>query len=438
MNKNVEVEVVPISSIWQDDRFRKDLGELVDLAISIKTHGMIQPLAVNRLEGPNGEEYKLLAGGRRFAACERAKLNEVPVRIYPDKLSDYQSRLIELEENIQRKDLTYIEDVNLKREIHELYEKIHGKKISTSPNAEGWSLRDTAKLLNKDHKGVINDINLAKAMEDFPDLEWDTCKNKSDAGKMFEKFKTKIIRAELAERISSTTNNTSKKLIDSYIVGDFFENASKLPKKSFNLVEVDPPYSIDLKRIKSKAEGLEDYNEVSPDEYKKFLDRTIKTCWDLMTDDSWLIFWFGPEPWFQPVFESLTNTGFTTRRLVGIWTKPTGQTHQPQKYLANSYEMFYYASKGNAQINLDKRGRSNVFQFSPVPAGNKTHPTERPIELMKELLNVFCWEGSRVLVPFAGSGNTLIAAHELSMFPMGYDLTNEYKDTFTVKVTQRS
>ena len=437
MNRKVEVKIIPLNSIWSSERFRKDLGEIHDLAHSIETHGIIQPLAVNRVNGPNSEPYKLLAGGRRFEACKRAGLEEVPVRIYPNELSEYQARLIELEENIQRKDLTYIEDVNLKREIHELYIKLYGRKTSTKPDAEGWSLRDTANLLGKSHGGVSDDIKLSKAMDEFPELEWDKCKNKKEASKMLEKFQSRILRAELADRVQEVIKKEDKKLADSFIVGDFFEMAEKLPPKSFSIIEVDPPYSIDLTSIKSDGVGLDVYNEIDQHNYEDFLRRTAKHCYNLLSDDGWIIFWFGPDPWFQTVYEILTEVGFKTRRLVGLWVKPTGQTHNPQTYLASSYEMFYYASKGSAQITLDKRGRSNVFQFTPVQASKKIHPTERPVELMKELLSTFGIEGSRVLVPFAGSGNTLIAAHELKMFPLGYDLSREYRDAFIARIAGR-
>jgi len=153
-----------------------------------------------------------------------------------------------------------------------------------------------------------------------------------------------------------------------------------------------------------------------------------------MKEDSWLIFWFGPEPWFDIIYSLIKQSGFETRRLCGIWTKNNGQTKHPDIYLAQAYEMFYYARKGNAVINLDKRGRGNIFDFSPVSPTNKIHPTERPVPLMEEILRTFTWEGSRVIVPFAGSGNTLRAAYNLNMFPLGYDLSKEYKDSFTVRV----
>ena len=111
--------------------------------------------------------YILLAGGRRFDAARLAEIEEIPVRIYTKVLDDLEMRSIELEENIQRKDLDFIEDCNLKREIHRLHIAIHGAKVSTSPDASGWSMRDTANLIGRDHKTVSMDIKLADAVEGF-------------------------------------------------------------------------------------------------------------------------------------------------------------------------------------------------------------------------------------------------------------------------------
>ena len=93
--------------------------------------------------------------------------------------------------------------------------------------------------------------------------------------------------------------------------------------------------------------------------------------------------------------------------------------------------MFFYAWKGQPALN--KAGRSNEFRFSPVSPNQKTHPTERPIDLMQELYDTFCFPGSRILIPFLGSGNGLLAAHQLGMSPVGFELSKGYKDSFLVK-----
>jgi DNA modification methylase len=94
--------------------------------------------------------------------------------------------------------------------------------------------------------------------------------------------------------------------------------------------------------------------------------------------------------------------------------------------------MFFYAWKGSPALN--KAGRANTFNHSPVPPNQKIHPTERPLELMKDLYDTFAFTGSRVLIPFLGSGVGLIAADQLAMSPIGFELSKSYRDSFLVKL----
>ena len=153
-----------------------------------------------------------------------------------------------------------------------------------------------------------------------------------------------------------------------------------------------------------------------------------------MAEHSWLICWFAPEPWFEVIYKELISAGFDTTRMCGIWVKPTGQSKRPEIRLANSYEMFFYAWKGKPALN--KAGSTNVFKISPVPPQEKTHPTERPVELMQTIYDVFAFPGSRVLIPFLGSGNGLIAAHNLGMSAVGFELSKSYRDSFLVKISK--
>jgi site-specific DNA-methyltransferase (adenine-specific) len=118
--------------------------------------------------------------------------------------------------------------------------------------------------------------------------------------------------------------------------------------------------------------------------------------------------------------------------MCGIWTKTIGQNKHPQTKLSNAYEMFFYAYKGQPALN--KAGRSNVFNYSPIPPNQKTHPTERPVDLTTEIYDTFAFPGSRILIPFLGSGNGLISAHNLGMSAVGFELTKACKDSFIVKV----
>lgn len=421
---------VNIGMIEEGERFRKEYGDLKALADSIEARGLIQPLAVEEQEGE--KPYLLLAGGRRLRAMQERNLSDVLIRVFPKGMSTLERRSVELAENFYRKDLEWTEYVLLQEEIHNLQLAIHGQKISTLPDAPGWTFQKTADLLGKSKAGVVQDVKLGTLVRQHPEI-FTTCKNKFEATKLLEKLEGEIIKTELAKRFSGTSKSTMvTKLADTFVIGDAIEGMKKLPVGSIDLVEIDPPYGIELQSVKSEAIGLESYTEVAKSEYIDFVRALLHESFRVMKQDSWLIFWYAQEPWQEVVYSEILSAGFTCSRMFGAWIKPTGQTLSPTYNLANAIECFYYARKGSPIIA--KPGRINAFNFKPVPATSKVHPTERPIELMREILMTFGVAGMRLLVPCCGSGNTLIAGHELGMQPLGFELNKLYKDSFIIKV----
>lgn len=441
----MDVKILHRDLIDFGERRRIEYGNIDSLAESIKEKGLIQPIAVSL--NPEGSEkpYLLLAGGRRFKATEKINMLEIPCRIFDEPVDDLLYREIELIENIERKDLSWQERVKLEQEIHNLMVEKHGEKIVQSnqhvANTSGWSMKDTSKLLGASPATVSQDLKLARAMEEIPELA--NAKTKDEAAKMLQTMKERMIKEELAKRASAKQATTGidgnrKKLIDSYMLRDFFEGVKQLPDKCIDLCEIDPPYGMDLKNIKKgdndQASNLDVYNEIPADKYSDFLDKVFKECYRVMAENSWLICWYAPEPWAEVIFQKLIKAGFKTRRMTGHWVKPTGQTMQPNKYLANCSEPFFYAAKGDP--NIARPGRSNVFQYDPVPPKKKIHPTERPIEMIQDLLSTFSYPGSRIMVPFLGSGNTLLAASNLNFTALGFDLAKEYRDSFILRVEE--
>ena len=282
------------------------------------------------------------------------------------------------------------------------------------------------------------DVKLSKASDANPEL-FAGCKTKKDAYKLLKLAQETMIRGELAKRtvLAASTDNNAKlsNLIERFVVGDFFEMVTKLPEGAFQLVEIDPPYAVALHDIKrgdgaDTQKSREDYNEVLAADYASFIDKTLAACYRVMSEHSWLLLWHAPDPWSELLYQLLEKNHFGTTRLTGKWIKPIGQTNQPSRYLANACEEFFYAWKGSP--TLAKAGRTNVFSYAPVPATKKIHPTERPLELMQEVLSTFAWEGSRVLIPFLGSGKTLLAAETLAMSAIGFELSASYKENFTI------
>jgi ParB family chromosome partitioning protein len=109
---------VMVAGVYQP-RTRMDEGSLYELAESIKSQGIMQPILVRRLAaGANAGKYEIIAGERRFRAAKLAGLSEVPVLVRD--VPDQAAAAMALIENIQREDLNPLEEAQgLQRLIKE-------------------------------------------------------------------------------------------------------------------------------------------------------------------------------------------------------------------------------------------------------------------------------------------------------------------------------
>lgn len=434
------LRIVPMEHIEADlqSRGRQAYGILTELMSSIQERGLIHPIAVY---SPNGEPpYKLVAGGRRFMACNMLKWTEISCRIYDTPMTELELAAVELFENLDRLNLSYDEEVKMKERLHLTLMQIHGKKIAKTPDAPGHSVRDTARVLGVSHATVIQDMKLAEAMRVLPELELDKEKNKSAAMKKLARF-ANVITNRMAvteakrDAVISGRMTAPDDPFSSYIVGDFFEN--KLAAGQFSFIECDPPYGIDLQdqRADGESDGSlqYDYKEVSGTEYLMFLNKLLEECYKLASENSYIILWCGPQH-LNRAISAMERAKFITVNIPALWKKGNsyGQAQGMSTNLGNSYEMFVYGRKGSPQLR--KQGRSNIFDFAGVPGSQRIHPTERPRELMKEIIDTFVWPGSNILVPFAGSGVTIATAFELGHRCVGFDLSQHFYDGYTAKL----
>ncbi len=427
------VAMVDIDKVIIGERARKEMGDLTGLEENMRETGLIGPLAMKDLK--NGT-YELLAGGRRITVLQRNGNTVIPARIYDRDLTELEMKIIEKSENFHRKEMEFWEMDALTAEIHELKQQIHGR-ATPGPTSSGWTKSDTAKELGLDRMTVTNSLQRNKLRTEHPEI-FSSCKTASDADKLIKKVTKTLetrIQAEQIEKIKSKTNIHS--FISKFIVNDFFIGVKDIPDETIDFIEIDPPYSIDLNNIKQKSTEISqyiesDYNEVSDKEYTTFLHNILAECYRVMKPHSWLVCWFGMHPWFEIVYSEIINVGFKANRLCGVWTKTFGQSNQPTTQLANAYETFFYAKKGNPELN--KAGSINVFTTPPVPPTQKIHPTEKPVELMKEIYSIFTPPNSNILIPFLGSGNGLIASYQLGLNGIGFEKSKNYKDSFIVRV----
>lgn len=88
------------------------------------------------------------------------------------------------------------------------------------------------------------------------------------------------------------------------------------------------------------------------------------------------------------------------------------------KFLRYEHECAYLLAKGD--VELPENAPSDVVDW--LYTGNRLHPTQKAVEMLKPFISAFCKPGGVVLDPFCGSGSTLVAASEADCDFIGVEL----------------
>jgi ParB family chromosome partitioning protein len=147
--ESLEVDVDLIDPSSQQPRTRFDEGALERLAISIREHGVVQPILVRR----RGNRYELIAGERRWRAAQRAGLARIPVVL--KDVADEDLLEIALTENVQREDLNPIEEAQAYQKLIE---------------SVGLTQEALASRFGRDRSYITNYLRLLRLPEDIQRL----------------------------------------------------------------------------------------------------------------------------------------------------------------------------------------------------------------------------------------------------------------------------
>ena len=450
-------KTITLTDIDFGERGRQSYSEIEELAETIRQKGLIQPITVMRHpddDKANTTPYLLVAGGRRFRAHEHLEANTIDCVVREVK-GDIDFAEIELMENLYRKELSWLEVCEMELALHEM-------RLKDDP---GQTFSNTASEIDTSQTTLYRHIMMGKALRSVPELG--KLKTFKEASKFLSKMQEEVVSAELAKRAETDKSMVADLIPDSpsalaeaasigeelkgrdeieshrlsiatkvYQIGDALDGMALTEPLMFDFAEVDPPYGIDLKNSKrkeSESTPLAEYNEVDEKEYAEWLYNMYDEVYVKLKENAFAICWFGMTH-FEVTRRAIKHAGFTVGDIPGIWVKPSGQTQQPKYNLANCYEPFFIARKGKAV--LTREGRSNIFAYLPVAGQKKIHPTERPIELIQEILTTFCQPGATVLCPFLGSGTTIRAGNREAMQVIGWDLTEEYKNAYLLKICE--
>lgn len=134
-----EIEVARITPNPNQPRMQFDETALDELADSIRERGVLQPILLR----PNGDDYMIIAGERRWRAAQRARLHAIPAIVR--EIDESTTAELALIENIQREDLNALEEAEGYRQLIQRY---------------GHTQEDIGRIVHKSRSHVANLLRL--------------------------------------------------------------------------------------------------------------------------------------------------------------------------------------------------------------------------------------------------------------------------------------
>ena len=236
-----------------------------------------------------------------------------------------------------------------------------------------------------------------------------------------EQHRQEVINA----RVESVHNNSFKH-------GDCLEILEQLPDSSIDIVITDPPYGISYISNRSQYDdsitkrGL--LND-GKDEAFELLDKTCKILQRKCAQNSHLYFFCSWSVFSQ--FEHIIGNYFTIKTPI-VWDKGNKGSGDLENDWGNQTELIIFCIKGKKTINYR---RGNVISVPRLHSSKMVHPTQKPIDLINQLLDVSYFQGDLVVDPFMGSGATIHACNKRDINCIGIELD---KDMFEIAKTTRN
>lgn len=208
--------------------------------------------------------------------------------------------------------------------------------------------------------------------------------------------------------------------------GDCLEIMKDIPDKSIDLIVTDPPYKTISgghntpkwisgygNSVLYKNDGkIFEFNDVSHKDW-------LKECYRVLKDNSHIYIMTNLLNLFS-LKELAEGVGFKLHNLL-VWEKNTANAN---RWYMKNCEYVLFMRKGKSKT-INNPSSKTVHCFNNI-VGNKKHPTEKPVDLMKLYIYNSSNKNDTVLDPFMGSGSTGIAAKELNRNFIGIELDEKY------------
>lgn len=204
--------------------------------------------------------------------------------------------------------------------------------------------------------------------------------------------------------------------------GNSLEILKSLQDNSIDIILTDPPYGIEYKSNRSQDSNAITKRGLLNDGKKEafeLLENTCKILVDKTSKDSHLYFFCSWSVFSD--FERIIGKYFTIKTPI-VWDKGNKGSGDLENDWGNQTELIIYCVKGKKNINYRK---GNVLSIPKIHSSRLVHPTQKPVELIKEILEVSALKNDFIVDPFMGSGSTIKACNEMNLKCLGIELDKE-------------
>jgi site-specific DNA-methyltransferase (adenine-specific) len=193
-----------------------------------------------------------------------------------------------------------------------------------------------------------------------------------------------------------------QEFVNRFICGDCFEQLRSLPDGCVDLVLTDPPYGIDYQsnRRVSRPKLPQFENDID----LSWVDGWVDEVHRVLKDDRH--FYCFTRYDMYPVFYNSISRKFKVKNCL-IWVKNNHGSGDLNGSYAPQYEMIIFAVKGKRHLNGSRD--SDVLGGMNVPSAHRYHATQKPVDVLRQLIEKSTEPDEIVLDPFAGVGSTGLA-----------------------------
>ena len=410
----------------RENRQRKSFPEEAqqELTSSIERLGLQNPVVIEHSH--DMQSYFLVSGERRLRSvdllavlaksfrCDGQTIQPgfVPCTLLTE-LNEPKRYEAELEENINRLDLSWQERAHAFASLQKL--RVHQHGAYSPANPEGWNLTKTAVeagIAYSSGASVVRDqIIIAEHLAD-PDVA--KAKDGKEAIRIIRKKKEIEMRQALAETYKETDDSIDMRCMEAH------ELMRSLPERSIDCIITDPPYGIGADSFGDQSalgHDYEDSRDILWDIVEWFRSEAMRIC-----KENAHLYMFCSVENFYALRGEFTLAGWYVWPRPLIWAKGSGMLPQPERGPRYTYECILFAIKGEKKVNLVA---PDVLIIPAVAGTELLHAAQKPIALFTDLLARSCLPGDRICDPFAGSFTAVLAAKKMKLNVVAGDKSPE-------------